>query len=185
MLHSEADFKEAISYHLSYLGNRYIEVFETNESEYARAKASQMPEKRQNVKNPNYIEDNLLQEGRGILRLRGLPYSSTENDVRDFFRNLKIVKDGVKRPIIGGKPSGEAYVVFENKDEAHKGLALNMEKIGTRFIEIFVANARELDNFMYHAYNSEQNQYSHNRMPNIPLDKRRNTLMMMGLPFSV
>lgn len=38
LLYSEADFKEALSYHLSYLGNRYIEVFESNENDYTRAK---------------------------------------------------------------------------------------------------------------------------------------------------
>lgn len=144
-----------------------------------------MPERRNNVPNPNYVENDLLKEGRGIIRMRGLPYSSTENDIRDFFRGLRVVSDGVKRPIIGSKPSGEAYVVFETKDEAHKALGLNMEKMGNRFIELFVANARELDNFLFHAYNSKESSHSRDKMPNIPLDKRRCTLMMMGLPFSV
>jgi len=184
-LHNESDFKEALSYNLSDLGNRYIEVFETNENETMKAKLSQYPEKREmkTVANPNWAH--LLREGTGIVKMRGLPYSCTEEDIREFFRGYNIIEDGVKRAVIAGRPSGECFVIFETKEDAHGALSLNMEKIGNRFIELFSANIRELEIFLYHNFSNNSPIYSKENMPSIPLDKRKSTLMMVGLPFHV
>jgi hypothetical protein len=36
--------------------------------------------------------------------------------------------------VTAGRPSGEAYVIFESREEALRALNLNMEKIGTRLL---------------------------------------------------
>lgn len=184
-LHNEADFKEALSYNLSDLGNRYIEVFETNENEMNKAKVSQYPEKREMKIATNPSWNHLLREGTGIIKMRGLPYSCTEEDIREFFRGFQIIEDGVKRAIIAGRPSGECFVIFETKEDALGAMSLNMEKIGSRFIELFMSNIRELETFLYHNFSSNSLTYSKENMPNISHDRRKSTLMMIGLPFHV
>lgn len=182
-LHNEADFKEAISFNLSDLGSRYIEVFETNENEMAKAKASQFPEKREMKLEQDPAWSHLLQDSVGIIKMRGLPYSCTEEDIKEFFKGFPIVQDGIKRAVHGGRPSGECFVVFEAKDSAFSALGLNMEKIGNRFIELFNSNVRELEIYLNH--NFSQNAKDKQDLPNIPLDKRKSTLKMVGLPFNV
>ena len=184
-LHNEADFKEGLSFNLSDLGNRYIEVFETNENEFAKAKGSQFPEKRERNVEVNPSWSHLVQENTGILRVRGLPFSCTEQDIRDFFKGFNIVKDGVKRAVQGGKPAGECFVIFETGEEAFGAMSLNMEKIGTRFIELFTSNVRELESYLHHNFSNTSPFYSKENMPNISLDKRKSTLMMVGLPFNI
>ena len=75
-------------------------------------------------------------------------------------------------------------MLFENKEEAINALNLNMEKIGQRFIELFVSNVREFETFMQHNFVNNAPQYSRDHMPNIPVDKRKSTLMVIGLPFT-
>lgn len=60
-----------------------------------------------------------------------------------------------------------------------------MEKIGTRFIELFMSSIREFENFMQHNFINNAPNYSRDHMPNIPLEKRKSTLMVFGLPFNV
>lgn len=184
-LHNESDFKEALSFNLSELGSRSLEVSETNENEFNRAKVSQYPEKREMNVERSFNWSHLLREDLGILKMRGLPYSCTEEDIRSFFRGFNILDDGIKRAIVGGKPSGECFLVFESKEQAFAAMGLNMEKIGSRFIELFSSNVRELENFLYHVLSNNISSLSKENMPTIPLEKRKATLMMNGLPFQV
>src|SRR5690606_25940303 len=50
--------------------------------------------------------------------------------------------------------------------------------------ELFLSNNRELENFLIHNFTDSGPTYSKENMPNIPLDKRKSTLIMMGLPFN-
>ncbi len=183
-LHNEPDFKEALSFNLSELGNRYIEIFETNENEMSKAKLSQNPEKREirQLYDSNWAS--LLKDGIGILKMRGLPFSCTEEDIRTFFKDYRIIEDGIKRAVLGGRPSGECFVIFESKEEVVGALGLHMEKIGNRFIELYGCTPRELEVYLYHNF-SNNAAYSKENIPNILSDKRKSTLMMSGLPFTI
>jgi RNA recognition motif-containing protein len=114
-----------------------------------------------------------VNETTGIVKLRGLPYATTEDDVRTFFAGLKVRKDGVKRAIQAGKPSGDAFVLFESKDEALRALKLNSEKIGTRYIEVIASTPKEFDSFMNHNFIDCPPTYSRDKMPNVAIDKRK------------
>ena len=62
---------------------------------------------------------------------------------------------------------------------------LNMEKMCDRFVEINVTGRREFEHFVLHNYVNNSPTYSKDNMPNIPLDKRKSTLMVVGLPYSI
>ncbi len=95
-----------------------------------------------------------------------------------------MVKDGVKRTVVGGKPSGECYVVFEKKEDAYNATGLHLEKIGQRFIEIFPATPREFESYLMVNFTEAGPTYSKDNLPNIPTDKRKQTLLVRGLPFT-
>lgn len=199
-VHNDMDFKEAISYNLSQMGNRYIEIFESNGAEFEKVRLSQFPDKREALQamrmDPTLLQPPipvqqihtpqiLLTEEVGIVRMRGLPYSCTEEDISNFFKGLRIAKNGIKRAVVGGRPSGEAYVVFENRQDAVDALNLNMEKIGTRFIELFSSSAREFENYLMNNFMNNVPNYAKDQVPSLPYDKRKSTLMCFGLPFTV
>uniref|UniRef100_A0A0N5C7T5 RRM domain-containing protein n=1 Tax=Strongyloides papillosus TaxID=174720 RepID=A0A0N5C7T5_STREA len=115
-----------------------------------------------------------------ILRLRGYPYSATETDFIKFFEPLKVVN--IIFPITSGKrPQGECYVVFENKDDAEKGLLKNRDTIGHRYIEIFRTDECELKSVENNnkAYEEQLNRGRYT------LNEMKNCVKLRGLPFSV
>ncbi|CEF62858.1 Glorund [Strongyloides ratti] len=124
------------------------------------------------------MEDNINADR--ILRLRGYPYSATETDFIKFFEPLKIVN--VIFPITSGKrPQGECYVVFENKDDAEKGLLKHKNTIGHRYIEIFKTDEVEVKNMESNnkAYEEQLNRGRY------LLNEMKNCVKLRGLPFSV
>lgn len=64
-------------------------------------------------------------------------------------------------------------------------MSLNLEKIGSRFIELFLSSGREFENFMQHNFINNAPNYSRDHMPNIPLEKRKSTLMIFGVFFII
>lgn len=72
---------------------------------------SQYADKREYLVDHAHTYDNLLKESNGIVKLRGLPYSATEEDIRSFFKGKNIVVGGIKRAVVGGKPR---YLGFFN-----------------------------------------------------------------------
>lgn len=181
---NESDYKEGLSFHQGDLDKRYVEVYESSEEDFKRANDSQFPEKREGYFSISDLNSDVDKET-GITKIRGLPLSATEEDIRNFFCGFQIRTDGIKRSIINGRPSGEAYVLFENLAEAQRALSLNNEKISNRFIEITLSNQREYESFLSHNFINCAPAYSRDRMPNIPLEKRKNTLFVAGLPFDI
>jgi len=90
-------------------------------------------------------ESTMLQ---GVVRLRGMPYNATEQDVLKFFQGFGVTEGGVHmHHDHTGRPSGQAYVVFETAAEAQHALKLDKEKIGERWIDLFLSSKAE----MFHA----------------------------------
>ena len=78
----------------------------------------------------------------GCVRVRGLPFSARDVDVRLFFDELQpmdilFTKDG------SGRPSGEAYVTFDSIDETEEALRRHMHYLDKRYIEVFRSNESE------------------------------------------
>lgn len=73
-----------------------------------------------------------------IAKLRGLPWSATADDIQKFFRDCKIVggKNGIHMTSSReGRPSGEAFVEFEDIDDLENAVQKDREHIGNRYIE--------------------------------------------------
>jgi len=91
---------------------------------------------------------------RYTVHLRGLPWSAKEDDIRDFFRGLKIDDDYSDRanPAIrliylkNGKVSGEAEVRFATERDYRGALSRNKDHMGSRYIEVFEMNELRASN---------------------------------------
>ncbi|XP_015787646.1 heterogeneous nuclear ribonucleoprotein F isoform X2 [Tetranychus urticae] len=83
-----------------------------------------------------------------ILRLRGLPWQATREDVVSFFSDCRIKKgvNGVYMTLSAlGRPSGEAYVEMESEEDVSKGLEKHKKNMGSRYIEVFTSTRKEMD----------------------------------------
>ncbi|CAN0065198.1 unnamed protein product, partial [Phaeothamnion confervicola] len=132
---SEAALEAAIKKDKERIGRRYIEVFRASPEELAEAKEKVAAAAK-------------AREGecRGLLRMRGLPWAATPEDVAAFFAGskLKPQPDGVRFvKDRQGRPSGEAIVTFETVDDAKAALSRDKERMGERYIDLFTTTELE------------------------------------------
>jgi len=85
-------------------------------------------------------------EHTGYLRLRGLPYASTKQDIENFFQNYNLISDSIVLTYRNdGRPTGEAYIAFVAPDDAKEAMALHRKSMGSRYIELFISYKEEHD----------------------------------------
>mmetsp|Transcript_40212 Transcript_40212/g.87902 ORF Transcript_40212/g.87902 Transcript_40212/m.87902 type:complete len:614 (+) Transcript_40212:81-1922(+) len=79
------------------------------------------------------------------LRLRGLPFSCTEGDVVEFLTEYGVDEAQVAMGRgSDGRPTGEAFVIFPDKECADNALESKQKKeIGSRYIELFPSTYEE------------------------------------------
>ncbi|XP_051896806.1 heterogeneous nuclear ribonucleoprotein H3-like isoform X2 [Pristis pectinata] len=131
-LETEEDVKCALAKDRESMGHRYIEVFET--------KATEMDWVLKHV-NPSQTEST----SDGTVRLRGLPFGCSKEEILQFFTGLEIVPNGITLPVdYQGRSTGEAFVQFASKEIAEKALGKHKERIGHRYIEIFRSSRGEV-----------------------------------------
>ncbi|XP_032655891.1 putative RNA-binding protein 19 [Chelonoidis abingdonii] len=70
------------------------------------------------------------------VKLRGAPFSVTEQNVREFLLPLKPVAIRIARNVHGNK-TGYVFVDFNGEEEVQKALKRNREYMGGRYIEVF------------------------------------------------
>ena len=73
-----------------------------------------------------------------VVKLRGLPWSATADDIQKFFRDCRIKggKSGVHMTTSReGRPSGEAFVEFEDEEDVEKACEHDRDHMGNRYIE--------------------------------------------------
>ncbi|TPP65673.1 Heterogeneous nuclear ribonucleoprotein H [Fasciola gigantica] len=73
------------------------------------------------------------------VRMRGLPFSASTDDIDRFLAPLQPVNIRI-RMNASGRPTGEAVVDFASHDEAKEAMKKDREKIGSRYIELFLAS---------------------------------------------
>lgn len=77
-----------------------------------------------------------------IVKLRGLPWSATTDDILRFFKNCKVLNGKLGIHMTSsreGRPSGEAFVEFESDEDMNTALRKDRDNIGSRYIEgIFI-----------------------------------------------
>ncbi|XP_029496053.1 heterogeneous nuclear ribonucleoprotein H3 [Oncorhynchus nerka] len=131
-LKSAEDFKKAIAKDRKHMGHRYIEVFKSNRSEMDWVLKRSGP--------TDYDSCSGC-----MIRLRGLPFGCSKEEIVQFFAGLKIVPNGITLPMdYQGRSTGEAFVQFASKEIAEKALGKHKERIGHRYIEIFKSSRNEI-----------------------------------------
>merc|ERR1719357_1804360 len=86
--------------------------------------------------------------GEFIVRLRGLPWECTKDDIADFLHKCRI--EGGHRGIIineddRGRAAGDAYVELESAEDLEDALRMHKRDMGSRYIEVFEASAYDMD----------------------------------------
>eukprot|EP01010_Urceolus_cornutus_P000738 NODE_124_length_2325_cov_954.907293_g101_i0.p2 GENE.NODE_124_length_2325_cov_954.907293_g101_i0~~NODE_124_length_2325_cov_954.907293_g101_i0.p2 ORF type:complete len:276 (-),score=53.08 NODE_124_length_2325_cov_954.907293_g101_i0:107-934(-) len=108
------------------MGSRYIELFDTT--------AEEINQKTAPVGSTNWV------------RMRGLPFSATKQDVRSFFDGFNLPDTNVFLVVgAGGRPTGEAFVQFDDEYGAQRAILKDREQMGTRYIELFMTTREECD----------------------------------------
>ncbi|KAJ8014938.1 hypothetical protein DPEC_G00020960 [Dallia pectoralis] len=131
-LESEDDLKIAVKKDRETLGHRYVEVFKSNNVEMDWVMKHT---------GPNCPETT----GDGLVRLRGLPFGCSKEEIVQFLAGLEIVPNGITLPVdFQGRSTGEAFVQFASQDIAEKALKKHKERIGHRYIEIFKSSRAEV-----------------------------------------
>ncbi|XP_014740346.1 PREDICTED: G-rich sequence factor 1 [Sturnus vulgaris] len=127
-LESKADVQRALEKHLRYMGPRYVKVFEVHDSDVEGL-----------LRN---LRDESQAMNDGVVLLRGLPFTSTEEDIADFFSGLKITD--IAFIYRGDRRTGEAFVQFETPEMAAKALLRHREYMGNRYIEVYVSRKHQM-----------------------------------------
>ena len=83
-----------------------------------------------------------------VIRMRGLPFSATDDHIKTFFAPSVPVEGGVLIPRRPGSGylTGEAYVKFSDDDTMKAALLKHKEDMGGRFIELFRSTNVEMRN---------------------------------------
>lgn len=96
---------------------------------------------------PGICTKNEVVDNNTVVRARGLPWQSSDQDIAKFFRGLNIVRGGVALCLSPqGRRNGEALVRFESQE--HRDMALKRHKhhIGQRYIEVYRATGEDFVN---------------------------------------
>lgn len=83
-------------------------------------------------------------EHTGFLRMRGLPFSSTKDEIFVFFEGYNPIQESIVLTYRNdGRATGEGYVQFESPDDAKNAMGLHRKSMGSRYIELFISNKEE------------------------------------------
>ncbi|XP_034278329.1 RNA-binding protein 12B [Pantherophis guttatus] len=121
--------------------------------------------------NFNQPRDETSKSDRLYLFIRGMPYSSTEDDVFNFFSGLQVEKILMLKS--NGRINGDGLVKFATLSDAMKGLQRDRNYMGSRFIEVRPSSEgtwikyggrieEEIDNSFHFQHNLNKGQYFSN-----------------------
>uniref|UniRef100_A0AAX7TVY7 RRM domain-containing protein n=1 Tax=Astatotilapia calliptera TaxID=8154 RepID=A0AAX7TVY7_ASTCA len=128
----------ALERHKHHMGSRYIEVYKATGEEFLKIAGG----------TSNEVAQFLSKENQVIIRMRGLPFTATPQDVLAFLGPESPVTDGtegllfVKYP--DGRPTGDAFVLFSCEEYAQNALKKHKQILGKRYIELFRSTAAEV-----------------------------------------
>ncbi|KAF7669708.1 hypothetical protein LDENG_00147210 [Lucifuga dentata] len=134
----------ALQRHKHHMGNRYIEVYKATGEDFLKIAGG----------TSNEAAMFLSREDQIIVRMRGLPFTATYDQVLAFFHLGDSLKETC--PVSGGKdgilfvrypdgrPTGDAFVLFSCEEHAQCALKKHKEILGKRYIELFKSTAAEV-----------------------------------------
>ncbi|XP_037309677.2 epithelial splicing regulatory protein 1 isoform X3 [Pungitius pungitius] len=182
----------ALQRHKHHMGNRYIEVYKASGEDFLKIAGG----------TSNEVAMFLSREDQIIVRMRGLPFTATNEQVLTFFSPEEGLKETC--PVSGGKdgilfvrypdgrPTGDAFVLFACEEHAQCALRKHKEILGRRYIELFKSTAAEVQQVL--------NRYSSaplisvapaplvSMLPSVsllpPPGRMRDCLRLRGLPYT-
>lgn len=177
--------------HKHHIGQRYIEVYRATGEDFVNVAGGSNHE----------AQTFLSRGGQVIVRMRGLPYDCTPQQVIEFFSTGDIVcqvmdsEEGVlfvRKP--DGRATGDAFVLFETEEMAGKALQKHRQVIGSRYIELFRSTTAEVQQVLNRSLdpqNYDQPQPLIANLPQVPLlpqqllpsGSRRDCIRLRGLPY--
>jgi len=132
---SESALKLALARNNEEIDRRYIELFTNTGEDMDQALGIKVEKKRGPFRRDSFV-----------IRVRGMPFATQKPAVVKFFARkglsplaIHFVKDQI------GRPSGICYAEFATRQEQKRGLSLNREYIGSRYVEIFQSSIQELE----------------------------------------
>lgn len=157
----------ALKKHREVLGSRYVELFRSSQSEVQQVLSSYtnygqgcppLPIIPSHLAHqPQFHPPLFVPGGKDCLRLRGLPFSATVQDVLDFLKEhaAYVVPAGVHMVYnTQGRPSGDAYVQLISSDYAQDAAnGLHKQHMGERYIEVFQCSANDIATILTSAFN--------------------------------
>jgi inhibitor of KinA sporulation pathway (predicted exonuclease) len=131
------------------IGNRYIEVFTCQRRDFQYALAHHLVisggdtsshnadynhrESSSNYTITNEQRNNYPHHREYIMKMRGLPWQTTERDIMTFFEGCSILPGGIHICRDSrDRATGEAFVEFENEESFVRAYSRNKDRIGTR-----------------------------------------------------
>ncbi len=78
------------------------------------------------------------EDGHFIVRCRGLPWSTTVEEVKDFFSGVQFSEGDSSVHLTmtrDGRPSGEAYVELASEEDVEAALKMDRKHMGKRYVE--------------------------------------------------
>merc|ERR1719491_1497755 len=76
----------------------------------------------------------------GLLRLRGLPFNATPEQVLQFFAGFELPRGPAGIHMVlgpNGRPNGEAFVELGAEDLAESAMSRDRQTMGSRYVEVF------------------------------------------------
>ena len=134
-LQSEDDVRMALKKDRQSMGHWYTEVFKSHRTEMDWVLKHSGPNSGDTSSD-------------GFIRLRGLPFGCTKEEIIQFFSRLEMMPNGITLPVDPeGKTTGEAFVQFASQELAEKALGKHKERIGHRYIEVFKSSLEEVRSY--------------------------------------
>ncbi|XP_053510239.1 G-rich sequence factor 1 [Ictalurus furcatus] len=83
-----------------------------------------------------------------IVRVKGLPWSCSAEDLLKFFSECRIHK-GVNGIHLmyhkNGKPTGQAFIELEDEEDVNKALEMHRQYLGPRYVEVYEVTNRDAE----------------------------------------
>eukprot|EP00960_Hanusia_phi_P023071 681800-Hanusia_phi.AAC.1 len=173
---TENDCRRALMRDRDLMNKRYVEVYPSGEDEKHVAITNA----------ESYSVDNSSSFGdpstsyKGVVKLRGLPYSITSDEIRNFFGHLTIADDGITICLSrDGRNNGEAFVEFTEEYLVDEAVKRDRQMIGNRYVEVFRSSKADIEG--YH----KEKESGHPSQRYTLSANGEFFLRMRGLPFSI
>lgn len=147
------------------------------------------PKKSFNLGYNNKAQAFLSRGAQVIIRMRGLPFTCSAQQVVEFFTNHKKESRceilGAEEGILfvknhDDKPTGDAFVLFATEEYAHRALQKHKQNIGSRYVELFRSTISEVQQVLSISMDSPANQQQQQQLngsvksSNLKQDKQQN-----------